>query len=200
MNRALCDVELSGKVLDIGGRKSSNYHQLIQGNPKWTVANLDTDSECDITMDAEKHFPFDDESFDHILCLNLLEHVYDVRNVLSDSYRCIHAGVKMIIVTPFLIPVHGCPHDFRRFTMDALRKMLKETGFEITHTKTLGCGALVAGYQMTSWLIPISLLRTAFRLTCTTAEWCAKRLSKRYKCLSKNYALGFMLHVQKPTK
>lgn len=54
--KKISDLELFGKILDLGGSKKSGYHNLIKGNHEITTVNINTDYGCDLVFDIEKNF------------------------------------------------------------------------------------------------------------------------------------------------
>src|SRR3989338_715106 len=83
----LTRLSLDGEVLDLGGSTISGYHELIKGDHHITTVNIDKSHGCDLVFDIEKRFPLEKGKFDHVLCINTLEHVYDFRNVMAESHR-----------------------------------------------------------------------------------------------------------------
>ena len=73
----LSKIKIDGKVLDIGGDRRSGYHELIQGNHQISVVNINKDCEVDLNFNIEQAFPLGDESYGAILCLNVLEHIFN---------------------------------------------------------------------------------------------------------------------------
>lgn len=75
-----------------------------------------------------------EEEFDVILCLNVLEHVYDFDTAISRIHRALKPGGRVAIVVPVFYPYHDEPHDYWRFTEHALRRMLEPfTSLELRH-------------------------------------------------------------------
>jgi SAM-dependent methyltransferase len=66
------------------------------------------------------------EEFDIIICLNVLEHVYDFQAAVQRIYRALRPGGKTVIHVPFVYPYHDEPHDYWRFSEHALRLMLSD--------------------------------------------------------------------------
>jgi glycosyltransferase involved in cell wall biosynthesis/SAM-dependent methyltransferase len=59
--------------------------------------------ECDIDhFDAEKHvYPYDDESFDTVLCCELIEHLFsDPMHMMSEINRILKPGGHLVLTTP----------------------------------------------------------------------------------------------------
>lgn len=194
---ALKGVELNGSVLDLGGSRKSGYHELFRGTPAFTVVNIDEGYGYDLKFDVEQPFPVGDVSYDHVLCLNLLEHTYDYMHVLRESLRVMKPGGKIVSVTPFSIPLHPCPHDYYRFTGETLRRMFTDAGFQVESVEAMGYGVFACVYQYSSWLLPGVLRRIAMRCA-AGMDALLSRVSKRYKELSSNYVLGYLVIARKP--
>jgi SAM-dependent methyltransferase len=76
---------------------------------------------------------FEDE-FDVILCLNVLEHVYDFQNAIGRIHAALKPGGRVAIVVPVFYPYHDEPNDYWRFTEHALRRMFETfAAFELRH-------------------------------------------------------------------
>jgi hypothetical protein len=156
--RMLSVLSIDGPILDIGGSKKSGYHELIQGTHTITVGNIDESYGTDVIFDAQKKWPFEEAVYSGVLLINVLEHIYDYRTVLNESFRVLKKGGRTISITPFLFPVHGCPSDYFRYSKFALEKMFAEAGFESVTIKELGTGVhsvvyhLFIGFVKWQWL------------------------------------------------
>ena len=75
--------------------------------------------------------PFKDETFDVVLCTEVMEHVPEPQMMLDEIYRVLKPGRTLIFTTPFLVPLHEQPYDFFRYTPLALRYMLEKSGYDI---------------------------------------------------------------------
>ncbi|TRZ49950.1 class I SAM-dependent methyltransferase [bacterium] len=60
--------------------------------------------------------PFAENSFDAIICSELLEHVPSPASVLHEAYRTLRPGGTLFICVPFMYQIHGDPYDFGRYT------------------------------------------------------------------------------------
>ncbi len=65
--------------------------------------------------------PFDDDTFDGIVCLAVLEHVPDPFAVAREMVRIVRPGSRLVIDWPFLQPVHGYPHHYFNATEEGAR-------------------------------------------------------------------------------
>ena len=66
------------------------------------------------------------DEFDIILCLNVLEHVYDYEKAIKNMHRALKKGGVAAIAVPVFYPLHDEPHDYWRFTEHSLRKLLAD--------------------------------------------------------------------------
>lgn len=64
--------------------------------------------------------------YDIIMCLNVLEHVYEFQKAINNMHKALKSKGSLIIVVPAFYPLHDEPHDYWRFTEHALRRMLKD--------------------------------------------------------------------------
>jgi SAM-dependent methyltransferase len=85
--------------------------------------------------------PFGSDTFDGILCTQVLEHVGNLELTLSECNRVLKSDGVMIITVPFLYREHEQPFDFRRFTSFGITSELEGHGFKIEKLKK-GLGAV----------------------------------------------------------
>ena len=77
------------------------------------------------------NIPFTNESFDSVVCFEVLEHVNDPKAILDEVNRVIKDDGSLLISVPFLFGEHEEPYDFQRFTSFGLVKLLNDTGFSM---------------------------------------------------------------------
>lgn len=81
------------------------------------------------------NMPFDNESFDAVICQATLEHVRNEREAVREMERVLKKGGYMYVDVPFIQGYHALPTDFRRFTSIGLDKIINNSGkFEIIST------------------------------------------------------------------
>jgi len=66
-------------------------------------------------------WPFASESFDALLCTQVLEHVVDLGQVVGEIQRVLKTGGLLIVSVPFTYNEHGAPADYRRFSAHGVR-------------------------------------------------------------------------------
>jgi len=79
----------------------------------------------DVVSDGQK-LSFKDNSFDAVVCHQVLEHVPNADMAISEMYRVLKPGGKVIITVPFFFPFHASPYDFRRWTIPGLQQSFKK--------------------------------------------------------------------------
>ena len=113
------------KILEIGSGGKSEYsvkrffdesNNFIQsdinknyGHRVINVANMDYNNEFEI-----------------IICMNVLEHVFDFKRAIRNIYQALVSDGILIITVPVFYPWHNEPNDYWRFTEHSLKEMLKE--------------------------------------------------------------------------
>jgi len=155
----LSKVKIDGKILDLGGDRRSGYHKLIKGNHQISVVNINKDCGADLNFNIEQAFPVNNEIYDAILCINVLEHIFNYQNVLNEGFRVLKHGGKFVGAVPFLFNVHGSPDDYFRYTKSALEKMFKQAGFKEVAVRELGSGIFSVLFQLKYGFYRINFIR-----------------------------------------
>lgn len=131
--------QLHGQLLDVGCG-SKPYQELFSVD---RYVGLDIDSEnsrnrgiADYFYDG-KDFPFENESFDAILCSQVLEHVFNPEDFLSEVNRVLRPGGKALFTVPFVWDEHEQPYDYARYSTFGLVALFEKSKFNvIDHRKT----------------------------------------------------------------
>ena len=139
--RADC-AELTGLVLDIGCADQKPRRFLRSGADYVGLDYYDTatgwyGTRPDIFGDAQR-LPLQDGSVDHVLLLDVLEHLPLPAACLSDIHRVLKPGGQLIIQVPFMYPLHDAPLDFHRWTRFGLRRAAHNAGFQVSREIAVG--------------------------------------------------------------
>lgn len=200
-HRALAQISLSGKVLDLGGDTRSSYRKLFQGSFTLAIVNIDPQTHPDVVADLEKPLPISDASYDGVLLINVLEHIFEYRTLLAECRRVLRPGGKLVIVVPYLFPYHPSPDDYYRYSASTLKKLL--TDFSHVSVTPLGTGVTSARWVLFERLLPGKLQRAVgvvvhplVRGLDISFTALARALKKRYD--PSEYALGFVVTAEKP--
>lgn len=140
-------ITLNGKILDLGGSKKSGYQELVQGVHEFTVVNIDEKYGYDIKFNVEEKFPLGDATYDNVLSMNLIEHIFDTHNIFVESARVLKTGGLFVSAVPYMHHIHGSPDDFVRYTDSAYKKFADKYGFEIIYIEPLGYGLFSLIFQ-----------------------------------------------------
>ena len=136
-----CD-QLSGIVLDVGCAECSPKKCLP---PAATYVGLDYFSTAtgwygtppDVYADAQA-LPIADNSIDHGLLLDVIEHLPDPDRALAELHRVLKPGGTLTLQVPFLYPLHDEPLDFHRWTSHGLRQAADRHGYEVSEELVIG--------------------------------------------------------------
>ncbi len=201
-HKALSSITLSGRVLDLGGDKNSEYLRFLQGTFTTTTLNMSEQARPDILHDLEKPLPVQDGEYDHALLMNVLEHVFEYRQLLQEAFRAVKTGGTVSILVPFLFPIHPSPQDYHRFTGSALQKELELAGATSISVVPLAGGVLHARYLLIDRLMPKPLRLISFYSCRYFIEFgeviltlVSKMLGKKYQ--PDTYALGYLARATK---
>ncbi|KND47917.1 MAG: hypothetical protein AB199_04135 [Parcubacteria bacterium C7867-004] len=158
MNLALRDHTLSpGITVDLGGGNNPSYLGYLKGVEATTFVNLDTQfgEGANAAIDFEKDaLPYEDGSVDQVLMLNILEHIYNHRFFVGESFRILKPGKTVIGFVPFLINYHADPHDYFRYTHEALERIFTDAGFKSVDIRTLGGGPFLLNFNTIACFVP----------------------------------------------
>lgn len=134
-------------ILEIGSGKS------INGKYPYSVKHLFDSSNNFICSDIDPTFGHktldltkfhDEEMYDVILCLNVLEHIYETEKALKNLYYALKKEGVAYIAIPVHFPLHDEPHDYWRFTEHSLRRLLHR--FSILKINHYGLRRFPFGY------------------------------------------------------
>jgi SAM-dependent methyltransferase len=201
--KSLSSVSLSGGVVDLGGEKRSDYRKVFKGTFTLTTVNLLKEAEPDVVADLEQPLPFADASYDAALLLNVLEHIFNYKILLREARRILKPRGAVVIVVPFMFPNHPSPHDYHRFTKEALERELAEAGFITVNMAVLGSGVFAVRYSSLERLLPGMLQRglapVAYPLV-RMSDFVFARIAQllRKKYAPDDYALGFSVVAHTP--
>lgn len=79
------------------------------------------------------NIPVEDNSFDYVLCTQVLEHLYRPDVALTELYRILKKGGELWLTCPGFWEEHDVPNDFFRYTRYSLEQLACDTGFEVEY-------------------------------------------------------------------
>ena len=195
--REVKKISLNGVILDLGGSYASEYQKHMGGEHIFKVVNMDNKLQRDYEFDLEKPFETEDESFDAIVCFNVLEHIYNYENVLKESIRTLKKEGAMVLAVPFLIQLHPSPKDHWRFSEETLSRMFFDTGFEDVSVRTLGTGLFGALAQLSYGILHYSMFRWSVKKIAVFLDTIIKVTIKNNVYGPAQYPLGYIVIARK---
>jgi SAM-dependent methyltransferase len=199
--RQLSLFRFSGTILDLGGCKKEGYHRIISSSEKnISTANMAGAGACDFTVDLEKPFSISSSSYENIICLNVLEHIFNFLNVVDESYRVLKPGGFYVLSVPFLFNIHGSPNDYFRYTKSSMEKMLSGAGFVEIEIKEIGRGFFSLVFQIIDGpgFVKAVWLRSFLKKLFVGMDILLSTLSHNYARLSLRIPLGYFIIAKKP--
>lgn len=139
-----------GKLLDFGAG-AAPYRHLFNVNQYVTV-DIEVSGHPNSNKTADHYYdghtlPFQDDCFDFIFATEVLEHIFNIEEILLELVRVLKPGGRILVTTPFVWDEHERPFDFARYTGFGLRHLLEQKGFEIEALEKTS-GYLEAVFQM----------------------------------------------------
>ncbi len=108
-----------GLVLDCGAGKRSYYYENVVN---FEIVPYDTTD----VLGVGEELPFQDNVFEAVFSLAVLEHVKDPFQCAKEIARVMKPGGKLYCVVPFLQPLHGYPHHYYNMSIEGLRNLFAD--------------------------------------------------------------------------
>lgn len=167
---------IRGRILDLGGGGSGLVRAGGQVS-RVIVVDIRHQAGPDVVADLEGPLPFADHSVDGVVCLNVVEHLRDERMVIRESARILRSGGLLVLVAPFLYPVHTARHpeffvdDFRRYTERQWRDLLRTEGdFRTVTITACGTGPFMVAANLLVTELKFRLLKVALVAACALLD------------------------------
>jgi SAM-dependent methyltransferase len=114
------------RILDVGCGINKLPNAIgIDRNPR---------TNADVLVDIDSRpYPFADDSFDHVHCSHVIEHVLDVMGTMEEFHRLVRSGGTVFIATPHYT-------DFSSFTDPTHRSHLSSYSFRYFSSNHGGFG------------------------------------------------------------
>ena len=121
-------------VLDVGCGGMPYYHKAIKA--KITCLDIKATKNSHVLGDAHS-LPFKDSKFDGIVCVNSFYYYKNPFDAIREFSRILKKSGRLVMVMPFIYPIHDAPHDLYRFTEYGVREILGKE-FNIVKIKPIG--------------------------------------------------------------
>lgn len=167
VNRELSAHTLRGVTVDVGGGAvPASHYRFLRADPDVRIVTVNIAAEVspDVVADANLPLPLREASADTVLACNLIEHLRQPDTLFCEARRVLREGGRLLGCAPFLVPVHGDPHDYARYTATALTDRLTTAGFDEVSVTPVGTGPFVASVAMVEVAFPRPLIALAYLL------------------------------------
>ncbi len=135
VRNALKDVfKSSDSVLDVGCGDNPYYHKGIKA--KISCTDLRQTKKTHFVGDAMR-LPVKKGKFDGIVNINSLYYYNEPSMAIKAFANALKKNGKLVLMVPFMYPIHDAPDDKYRFTKYGIIKLLKDD-FEIKNIKAIG--------------------------------------------------------------
>ncbi|MGO4416938.1 class I SAM-dependent methyltransferase [Cupriavidus sp. KB_39] len=157
--------QASGRVLDVGAGQSPWRAWLPAST---TYQGIDVGHADEFGMGSKRYdviyydgrlMPFDDATFECVLCIEVLEHSEDPQLLVSEMARVLQPGGVMLLTVPWSARQHHLPHDYHRFTRERLQNLFVQSGFTNLDIRERGNDIAAIANKLT--VLTIRLLRPA---------------------------------------
>ncbi len=165
-----------------------------------------------VVVDLARPLPFEDASFDTVLCTQVLEHVPNAEYAMAEIARLLRPGGHALVTVPFLYPTHEAPYDFWRFTHHGLAGLVRRHGLAVaaleaqggpvlmlTHYGVLAVTAAIRGLARAlgplGWLVDNRVVRG---VVAAPQEALRSRVSTRLSLSARLASLGYLVVARKP--
>ncbi len=113
-----------GQVLDVGAGNLPRYQDLFRFD-KYVKMDIEPGKNVDVVGRVEA-IPFPNNTFDSIVCTQVLGDVYELSRAFSEFYRVLKPDGVILLTESLFDSLHDEPYDFWRFTKHSLRHLAED--------------------------------------------------------------------------
>lgn len=84
------------------------------------------------------NMPFNNSSYDSIVCTQVIGDVFNVQRAFNEMYRVLKPQGHLMLSESLLDPLHDEPNDYWRFTPHSLRRLAENSGFNVNKIEKIG--------------------------------------------------------------
>lgn len=128
------------KILDVGSANISNtgcYRTLLADGFDYIGLDLGPGENVDVVIEDPYTYPFEDNTFDAIMCGQVFEHCQNPFKLIEECTRVLKPGGVFLGTAPFIWEQHRVPVDCWRILPDGWEALFDHAGLHTEHTYLL---------------------------------------------------------------
>ncbi|HEX8684538.1 MAG TPA: class I SAM-dependent methyltransferase [Ardenticatenaceae bacterium] len=142
---------LRGDLLDLGcGNRP--YQPLLTSVSSYLPYDIETVGSTPEVVGTAEGLPFAAESFDSVLCTQVLEHVAQPWMMVSEIARVLRPGGRVLLSAPQAWRLHEQPYDYYRYTRYGLESLLNDANLSVVSCREQGGAWAVVGQVVNNHL------------------------------------------------
>lgn len=149
-------------ILEIGAANVNGRvrDQLTGDWDSYTATDIQDDSDIDVVVEAEKIIDtFGVESFDVVICCEVLEHIKNWREAVRNIKGVCRVGGMVLLTTRSPgFPIHGHPFDYWRFTVNDIADIFADYEINDLRIDTEAPGVFVLAKKVPSSCIDLEVI------------------------------------------
>ena len=120
---------IHGQVLEAGAGGSPFGRHFRELADQWITLDIqDRYGDIDLLSDVQDMPEVESDSFDVVICTQVLEHLPAPGDALQEIRRVLKNDGILILSAPHLSMIHEAPHDYFRFTRFGLERLCRDDG------------------------------------------------------------------------
>jgi len=190
------NINIMGTGIDLGAKsKDAKYYEYFDLSDVLNIDFIDYYSGGDgvVKLDLEKPFEIESNKYDFVLMFNVMEHIYNYKNLLDESIRILKPGGKLHGLVPFMWHYHPDPSDYFRFTEHALKRIIEREGLSELEVIPICYGPFKVAAVVIGAFVGSKILKIPLYLFAVFLDSLLDRVSSR----AKNYVLGYYFSASK---
>ena len=113
-------------ILSVGsGGEVYEHLKKLEANHNLIQSDINENRKPDVVTDVCNMTVFEDNIFDVVFIIEVLEHVKEPQNAINEIHRVLKPNGRLILSVPYLFPIHSAPYDYYRFTKHGLEYLLR---------------------------------------------------------------------------
>jgi SAM-dependent methyltransferase len=141
---------LGGRVLDVGCGEQP-YRDWFSPGAEYVGIDVEPRAGVAAVIDPGRPWPLESESFDAVICTQVLEHDSAPEHTLAEIERVLRPRGRAVITVPFAYNEHAMPHDYRRWSAVGAERWVGSR-LDVVEVRKQGPAGAVIGSLWLNWI------------------------------------------------